>query len=702
MNAMREVKVGLLGGGHICQYHVNALSRVPGAKIVAVYDLDRKKSNAMARLVGLSRPEQSIDDVLDQTDVVHVLTPPGSHAELTLRALSRGCHVFVEKPLAETAAECRRIANAAKNAGLTVGVDHSLLLDPFTVTARQWIDAGRIGRVLRVHCIRSQAMPEYEGGDSPPYYRSGGDPFRDLGIHAIYQIQSLLGDIRDAKWTFRHVGDDPLIPWDTWQVDLQCARGSGQIALSWATRPLQDVVLIEGLCGSIRIDRFGMNVTCKQAGRLPEHAQRLVNATRESCSVAMQVPINVARVAARRLRQYHGLQEMVAEFYRDLREGKSPRVDATMAEQPVYWVEKIARDADQEFRDRVAETETRRVGARILVTGATGLVGRALVTRLLADGERVRIVVRRPGENPWPSEQVECVVGDLGDPPMAFRAIEGMETVFHVAGAVSGSDVNFRRCNVVATRNVVDGCLKHGIRQLVYVSSLSVLKTAGVRGQIDESSALEPLAEKRGGYTQSKLEAECIVSDAARCRQLPAVILRPAEIVSEETTRLSAGVGFRKGRNVIVLGGGRVAVPLIDLRDVVDAMIACRARSIVDGSIVHLVDRHVLTQNELIKRHVAQTGSSLRVLRVPRPVVFAIGALADLVAAATGRRLPLSCYRLRSALGRRTFISRQADALLGVCPEGLRPGAPSCAAGRETPALPADSTHPVLVGERES
>src|SRR5438445_8986604 len=153
-------RVGLVGAGNICEFHIRALRRLRGVKLIGLTDLDSARAQVVAERFGVPATFASMDALLDAgVDAIHVLTPPSSHVALTLRALERGCHVLVEKPLATSAEDCDRIAEAARRAGKTVGVDHSMLFDPFILRALKIAESGKIGNVIAVDYFRSQSYP---------------------------------------------------------------------------------------------------------------------------------------------------------------------------------------------------------------------------------------------------------------------------------------------------------------------------------------------------------------------------------------------------------------------------------------------------------------------------------------------------------------------------------------------------------------
>ena len=182
---------------------------------------------------------------------------------------------------------------------------------------------------------------------------------------------------------------------------------------------------------------------------------------------------------------------------------------------------------------------------------------------------------------------------------------------------------------------------------------------------LDEGSPLERRPEARGPYTRAKLEAELLVRDAVEKRGLHAVILRPGQIFGRKLPLVNAAFARRLGRYYVVLGDGTLRLPLVYIDDVVDAIIAAIDRRIVGGEIVQLVDESLPTQNEVLRRAL---GSRANVLHVPRPVVFGLGWLSEIALGLLQRESPLSRYRLRSALARRTYRSDIAKGLLGWTP----------------------------------
>ncbi|HVR62944.1 MAG TPA: NAD-dependent epimerase/dehydratase family protein [Polyangia bacterium] len=675
----KKFRAGLVGAGHISEFHVQPLQRLPFVEIVGVHDLDRARAEALGSKYGIPVMASLAALRAAGADVIHVLTPPHTHAAVAAEALRAGCHVLVEKPLATDAEDCVRLAELAKNLRLEVGVSHSLLFDPQVRAALEAVRGGALGDVISVDILRSSIYPPYPGGPLPPQYRTAGYPFRDLGIHGLYVLEAFLGPIEkvDAEWQ-AGAGDSNLV-FNDWRALVKCQRGMGQIQLAFGVRPLQHQIILQGTKGVMRLDLFLMFQARRSSMPLPKPAERIVNALTDSIQPLIDVPRNVVAFARKQLRQYHGVQELVTAFYQALADGTRPPVTAEDAIRVVRFTEEVARAADRDAEERARKFP---LSARIpyLVTGASGGLGSALLQRLRAEHQPVRVMVRRLPERP--QEGVEYVRGDLADPAAVDRAVQGVRCVFHVGAAMKGGWPEHQGGTVEGTRNVLAACRKHGVEKLVHVSSLSVIDWAGgdALAPVDEDTPFEPRAEERGAYTRAKLEAEKLVA-AEAAAGLPAVIIRPGQIFGGRIPLMTGAIARRAGGRYVVLGDGEMLLPLVFIDDVVDALVLASKSTLHSGEVIQIVDPDPWTQNRVLAE---VAGSSARVLRVPRPAVFAIGRASELALGLLGKKSPVAPYRLRSALALRTFQSQRAEKLLGWKPrvgvqEGIRrsAGAPA-------------------------
>src|SRR5580700_4277746 len=586
------LRVGLVGAGYISEFHARAIQRVPSARIMGITDVVSSRATALSARFSIPKVFPTMEAMMDEgVDVIHILTPPNTHAQLAIAALKSGCHVLVEKPLAINVQEVDRISAAAAAAQKSVCVNHSMLYDRFVSKALNLIRSGAIGVPLTFDYFRSSEYPPYRGGPLPIHYQDGGYPFLDQGVHALYLAESFLGAIEDVKAFYSTHGGDSNLLFDEWRVAAQCKRGTANIQISWNVRPLQNWFVVQGTKGVLRANLFAMWVTHTSQLPLPKAPARALQAMTEGLSICTQVPANVARFATKKIVQYDGLHSLVAAFYSALQTGAPMPVSPEQARSTVYWTNRVSQQADAAkitFQSQFQSAGS----AKVLVTGANGLIGRHLVRRLLQEGNRVRLFVRRQPEAERMNDgNVEVFLGDLGDPAAVERAVAGTEIVYHVGAAMKGGAHDYERGTVCGTQNVVDSVLRHDVQRLVYISSLSCLHAAAARrgDVITENWPIEPSPTKRGAYTQAKTASAKIVLDAVRDRHLRAVLLRPGRVFGPGMTLLTPEVARRMGDFLVVLGDGTRELPLVYVEDVIDAIVLAAGTNKLDGRVFHIV-----------------------------------------------------------------------------------------------------------------
>lgn len=264
--------------------------------------------------------------------------------------------------------------------------------------------------------------------------------------------------------------------------------------------------------------------------------------------------------------------------------------------------------------------------------------------------------------------------GDIADREVQRESLKGVETVFHLAAAhlsVSADGADFHRVNVEAVKSLVESSREAGLRRFVHCSSVGVFGALKVN-PADEDTPCEPEFD----YEKTKLEGEGVLLDAFRSEGFPVTILRPAWVYGPgcpRTEKLFRAI--RRGRFVIA-GSGQGFRHSVYIRDMIAAFESAARRDEALGKVIIIADDEAVTVETLV-RHISHMTEAATPRSVPFPLLYAAGALAELVFGLLGRDPPISRRSLRFFSGNTSFRTDRAREILGFEPrygiqEGLR------------------------------
>jgi nucleoside-diphosphate-sugar epimerase len=211
---------------------------------------------------------------------------------------------------------------------------------------------------------------------------------------------------------------------------------------------------------------------------------------------------------------------------------------------------------------------------RVLVTGASSLLGAETLRRLAAAGHDTRSFQRRPS-----GLATDEVLGDVADPVAAAAAVRGIDTVVHLAARVGavGPWAEYERTNVHGTATLIDGARTAGVRRFVYVSSPSVAHAGS--SLVGASAGPADPATARGSYARSKALAEIRALQAAD-RGFSVVVARPHLVWGPGDTQLVGRIVDRaeRGRMALV-GSGTALIDTTYVDNAADALVAAAERA---------------------------------------------------------------------------------------------------------------------------
>ena len=195
--------VGLTGGGNITGTHARALSRIPGAKLAAVFGSNAEKVSRICKEHG-GKPYQDFDAFLSHRpmEMVVIGSPSGMHAAQGIEAARHGLHVLVEKPIDINSERADALIAKCKDARVKLGVIFQDRFQPDIRRLKQLISQGMLGKPLLVDARVKWFRPsEYYGGSRwrGTWALDGGGALMNQGIHTVDLLLWLLGDVRRVQ-----------------------------------------------------------------------------------------------------------------------------------------------------------------------------------------------------------------------------------------------------------------------------------------------------------------------------------------------------------------------------------------------------------------------------------------------------------------------------------------------------------------------
>jgi nucleoside-diphosphate-sugar epimerase len=308
----------------------------------------------------------------------------------------------------------------------------------------------------------------------------------------------------------------------------------------------------------------------------------------------------------------------------------------------------------------------------ILVTGASGFIGPAVVENLLQRGfRRIRVFVKPSSDvtrletilhrHPIGAE-IQVVRGNLLSRDDCLAAADDVAVIFHLA---MGGDKSFAGAfmnTVVTTRNLLESTLQYKrLRRFVNVSSFAVYANTGnARWRwLDESSPVEKHSERYGdAYSFAKIKQDELVAEYGKQFGIPYVIVRPGSVFGPGKKAITGRVGIDSFGLFLHLGGSN-RIPFTYIDNCADAIVLAGVKPGVDGEVFNIVDDNLPTSRQFLhqyKRHIKRFPS----IYVPHFISYALCSLWEKYSNWSEGQLPPAFNRRRwHAEWKRTRYSNQ-------------------------------------------
>jgi predicted dehydrogenase len=237
------MKAVLIGAGAIAREHLAALQAVPGVDVAGVCDLSPVLAEATAEQFHVARWFTDHRRMLDEVrpELVHVTTPPQSHARLATDALEAGAHVLVEKPITHDLAEMEALLALAERRGRHLVEDHNYLFNGPVLRLLEMQHTGELGEVVHVHVTFHLAIlapgSRYVDPNVPhPCSALPGGAIADFVTHLAYLAVAFAGPHRSLEVSWRKRAASPL-PADELRALFEGERASALLEFSSHAQP---------------------------------------------------------------------------------------------------------------------------------------------------------------------------------------------------------------------------------------------------------------------------------------------------------------------------------------------------------------------------------------------------------------------------------------------------------------------------------
>jgi nucleoside-diphosphate-sugar epimerase/predicted dehydrogenase len=663
---MGKLRVGIVGCGTIFHHHRAFIGNYEGATLCAIADKNNKALEKAKELYGIERCYTDLEEMIrkEGTQVIHITTPPQTHAALAASAINLNNHVLIEKPMTLDYSSAVQLYALAQEKGVKLCVDHNHLFDPWMLKAKNVLNQipyEDITYVESYYGINVQ-IPEIMKYPSPNeiswIFGLPGGLFHDFIAHPLYLLLEYTGKPYRIETFGRSKGALFQDITDELHVMVEGENATGKLTISFNAKPFQHFLKIYHKKSIVTVDFNYMTTIISPVRNMPGAAAKIVDNFSAATGLITQTTTNVTNFVCGKLKPYSGMKNLIHKFYDAIRNQKEVPISREKALDVMSVIDQIWKDAGKlhpKF-DNICEPASAKENTKgkVLVTGAGGFLGRRLCKALVNEGYRIRVLLRKLSkEKPFIDLGAEIHYGDIRDPKTLKEAIRGTDFVIHAAAAQDGDWEEFDQTTIKGTEQVFAFSREYGVKRIVYISSMSVYQASGIPpGKIiTEDSPLENRPQLRGFYTWSKLQAEEIAkSEIHRNDGVPIAILRPATIFGPGGPVFSPLVGISVfDKFFAILGKSGMILPYVYIDNLVDAILLSLEHENAVGKIFNVVDDGCITKRDYVRRVKKALFPKSVSIMFPYWFVYLGVFFQEIVFKIFGKEPVLTRYRLSSA-----------------------------------------------------
>lgn len=586
-NPVSPLRIAIIGCGRITEIgHLPAILSLPSLKLTALVDTDSSRAKALKDDYAIDcEISQDFKDIVDFCDLAIIATPNSSHYEIASYLLENKIHTLVEKPLTIESREADHLSQIAQKNNCILSVGFVTRFFPSTTLMKEMIDNNYFGKIESF---------QYEfgsmGGWAPVSgYNldkdcSGGGVLLVSGTHFIDRMLYWFGD--------------PEI--------LECSSDShGGVEANFQAKFLFRKNGAE-LIGDFFVSKtYKLQNSFKLYGQyydasLPEGQSEWIKVSPKNQALSFDYHVYPKKTTNKTELHYFILQ--LQELVQSIRLNRKSLVDGRDGSKSVKLVEEMYKKARRLSEPwlLVNDSKISKVKKpdreKILITGASGLVGGALCERLYLDKEyRFRAMVHSTGNAARIARlPIELVKADLLNKKEVDQAVKGCSMIVNlVRGGVP--------VHIKGFKNLLDAALKYNIKKFVHISSVAVYGQDPPEGSEEESFSPDPGDNK---YGRLKLEQERIIQKYIK-KGLPVVILRPPNIYGPFSVYSLMILNKIKADNVYLLHRGENPCNVVHVYNLVEAIILALESEKTAGEIYFITDGDPITWKDFIEANIA-------------------------------------------------------------------------------------------------
>jgi predicted dehydrogenase/nucleoside-diphosphate-sugar epimerase len=624
-------RVLIAGAGYIADYHLAILREIAGVEVAGACDPHPERLAALAQRWNIPHTAASVDALIAgvPAEVIHVLTPPATHAAVIRQALEAGLNVLAEKPLVLSVAECEALLALANERRVRLEVNHNATCHPMFERLKVDIAARRLGAIQHVLAVQNVPLGQLVAGQHGHWmFREPRNVLFEQGPHPLSQICELVGGVEQAETlvTNPRTLRTGATFFDNWQISLQCQRGTAQMYLAFAGSFPHWQLHVVGQDGAARLDLLGNSYVLDRVTASVPPVDLLRRGVGQGWDQIRDAAAQMARyvgatikLTGRRDHYYLGMKGGISRFYTRL-QGHDP-LTAGAGREVIAGLELAAATVPGGARTAQAPAIRRPAPDErpdVLILGATGFIGPHLALAAAAQGLSVRVMARTP-DSLLPAVReaaVSVAEGDVRDATAVAAAVRGCRTVIHLVASAPEGWAEYERLYIDGTRNVAEACLQAGVEQLQFASSIAALYLGDPNAVVTNATPPEPRPDERVDYAKAKVLCERLLLDLHRTQNLPVVIFRPGIVVGAGGPPEHLGVGYWPAPTRCISWGRRQhALPFVLVDDVASAMVAAIGRRELAGRAFNLVGDVTPTAAEYVAAVREATGRDVQLVR---------------------------------------------------------------------------------------